>query len=64
MDEGALVTRLEDTYTVEFYLPSNNFTISVDVASVDEKGAEIFARNRFKLDNSWELVGVDKKYKE
>lgn len=53
---------IEDTYTVEFYHGPNNFTVCVDVLSTDDHRAETFARNRFKLDSSWELVGVDKKY--
>ena len=53
---------LEYTYTVEFYHCSNNLTVCVDVVSTDDHRAETFARNRFKLDSSWELVGVDKKY--
>lgn len=56
--------RKENTYTVEFYHKPNNLTICVDVVSTDNRCAETFARERFQLDASWELVGVDKKYKE
>lgn len=54
----------ENTYTVEFYHRPNNLTMSVDVVSTDKNAAGSFARNRFRLDSSWELVGVDKKYGE
>lgn len=53
----------EGTFTVEFYHAPNNLTICVDVVSTDDIQAVNFARERFKLDASWELVGSDKKYK-
>lgn len=52
----------DNTYTVEFFHRPNNLTISVDVISTGADDAARFARTRFKLDDSWELVGVDKKY--
>lgn len=52
----------EGTYTVEFYNRPNNLTVSVDIVSTDDVAAVNFARKRFNLDASWELVGVDKKY--
>lgn len=56
---------LENTYTVEFYLPANNLTICVDVVSTNPTRAEEFARRRCNLTkHAWELVGVDKKYKQ
>lgn len=53
----------DNTYTIEFYQRSNNLTLSVDVVSTDDVRAVAFARERFKLETSWEVVGVDKKYK-
>lgn len=52
----------KNTYTVEFYHVPNNLTICVDVISTDDVRAVSFARERFKLDASWELVGSDHKY--
>ena len=53
---------LKNTYTVEFFNPSNNLTICVDVVSTDKNRAMEFARERFNLDKNWELVGSDRKY--
>lgn len=53
---------IDNTYTCEFYHEPNNLTICVDVVSPDDVKAVEFARRRFNLDASWELVGVDKKY--
>lgn len=63
MDNTQLAPALRDgTFTVEFFHAPNNLTISVDVVSTDKDQAVIFARERFKLDDSWDLVGTDKKY--
>jgi hypothetical protein len=57
---------LRDTYTVEFYNPSNNLTVCADVVSTNATRAAEFARKRFNLNkrHRWELVGSDRKYKQ
>jgi hypothetical protein len=48
----------EDTFRVEFTLPSNGLTAHVDVVSTDKERAPVFARNLLRLRPGWEVSAV------